>query len=610
MYCKLALRNVRRSIRDYTIYFLTLALGVALFYTFNSADGQAVMTYLRQADQMAAVEGILTLIHVLSVFVAAVLAGLILYADRFFIRRRKRELGTWFLLGMERSQVSRILLLETGIIGLLALGAGLLLGVVLSQGLSLLTISLFQVELAEFRLSFSLPAAARTLLYFAVIFAGVMVCSHWGVARARLVDLIQGGRKNEALRTQRTWVSAVLCGVGTVLLLAAYAMLLIRGLLTVDALFWVMLAMGSVGTYLIFRSLFGLLLWLTGRPMCWRGLNVFTLRQWTSRIRTACLSTTVICLMLLLAIGITACAVGLNRTMDLMTANQAPYDVTIENYSGDERWLDLEALLEEGGLTADRFRSVTEVAVYFNDPAITGNEEANAAISLTDYTALSAHNGLPAGEVGMTLDRWGEGLINGGLGLQAVVVDDETARQLPIRRQVWCADCPGAGVELEGEIRTALESASQTNTLMVSTRAMLYLELMGQKVLVLFLGLYLGTTFLLASAAMLALQQLTQAADNVGRYALLLRLGADRSTVGRSVTGQVALAFLTPLLLALIHGAVGLTAANRVIAEVGQVDAGHSVLVTALLLAAVYGGYFLATAAAARRMAFSGTKQG
>ena len=104
---------------------------------------------------------------------------------------------------------------------------------------------------------------------------------------------------------------------------------------------------------------------------------------------------------------------------------------------------------------------------------------------------------------------------------------------------------------------------------------------------------------------MLALQQLSQAADNAGRYALLRRLGAEEKLVARSASQQVALAFLLPLVLALIHSVVGMKAANDLIATAGKVDSVASSTATALVLVVVYGGYFLATALACRRMAKS-----
>ena len=196
MFSKLALRNVRRSFRDYGVYFLTLTFGVCLFYTFNSLDGQGAMVYLAMNGNPI-VDSIIILMDVFSVFVAVVLACLILYANRFLLRRRKRELGTYLLLGLSQGQVSRLLFLETGIVGLISLAAGLVLGVLASFGMSALTLSLFQMDVsALLALNFSPQAAGRTVLYFGIIFLLVMALSGVQVSRSKLIDLIHGERKN------------------------------------------------------------------------------------------------------------------------------------------------------------------------------------------------------------------------------------------------------------------------------------------------------------------------------------------------------------------------------------------------------------------------------
>ena len=195
-------------------------------------------------------------------------------------------------------------------------------------------------------------------------------------------------------------------------------------------------------------------------------------------------------------------------------------------------------------------------------------------------------------------------LTTGGLGLSCVVIPDEMASELEVRRQVWSADYAGDAEETEKRVQAALTAYQMENSwLRVESRLNLYQETMGSKILALFLGLYLGFTFLLAAAAVLALQQLSQAADNSGRYAILLRLGAEEKLVARSAVEQVALAFLLPLGLALVHTVVGMKAANDLIAQAAKVDSVQSALVTALMLVVVYGGYFLATALACRHLA-------
>lgn len=611
MFCKLAARNVLRSVRDYGVYLLTLTFGVCLFYTFNAIEGQGVMAYLAAA-QSDMVRVIQILIDVFSVFVSVVLACLIVYADRFLMRRRKRELGTCLILSMSQGQVSRMLFLETGLIGLVSLLLGLGLGVGASYGLSALTLSMFQMDASLLALSFSVRAAGKTALYFGLIFLLVMALNGVQVARARLIDLLQGERRNEELkpvslkRTEVQFCAGVLC------LLAAYAILLGFGMAVAVAVLPIcipMLALGTAGTLLIFRSLSGFVLRLVrSRPgLYYRDLNMFTLRQWISRVHTAYLSQTVICILLLLAIGITASSIGLNSTLNGQTDRQAPFDLSVQYQGADQTGpIDFPTLLGERGVASDRFTWQESVTFYYNDPAITGVEDVSAAVRLSDLDGLRARAGMSAysGAVPGELTDWESIPVTGDLGLSCAVIPDEMAQQLKVRRQIWSADYAGDAAETEQAVADVLQALSRDYVgLRLNSRQQIYAGIMGNKILALFLGLYLGFTFLLAAAAVLALQQLSQGADNTKRYRTLRRLGAEEAMVGRSAVQQVALAFLLPLALALIHSVVGMKAANDVIAMAGQLNVGESTVATALVLLLVYGGYFLATALACRRMA-------
>lgn len=610
MFFKLARKNVTRSLKDYSVYFLTLTLGVSLFYVFNSLEGQWAMQMLAKSAHYM-VESILIFMNIFSAFVSVVLACLVLYANTFLMKRRKRELGTYFLLGLPAGRVSLLLVLETLLIGLMALAAGLVLGVLLAQGLGLLTIAMFSAYPAgeQFALVLSVKAIGKTVLYFGVIFLVVMILTGVSVSRAKLIDLMQGARKNEEMKERPLWTSVLTFLAGVALLVVAYAMLLIRGMLYIDPLFFLMLALGTLGTLLFFRSLSGFLLRMVKghKKLYYRGLNMFVLRQFNSRIHTTYLSMTVICLLLLLAIGVTACCVGLNDTIEQNTSSAAPYDVTIQNYSGDTTVADLPARLAESGFDPALLGEQHDFLFYYNDPAVTGipADDAYAVVLLSDYNALMALQG------GQTLAGDGlplvtdQAIVTGYSGMNRyLVAPDSWAEALQVRRQVFCANYRGDKQTAEDALAAACSSPAFSDglTLSLDTRIGIYTENMGSKILVLFMGLYLGMVFLLTAAAVLALQQLSQAADNVPRYQILSRLGVPERMRDRSVLTQVALSFFLPLALAVVHSIVGMTAANAVISVVGRVDSVRSSLVTAGFLVLIYGAYFLATCFGARRI--------
>jgi len=610
MFFKLARKNVTRSLKDYSVYFLTLTLGVSLFYVFNSLEGQWAMQMLAKSAHYM-VESILIFMNIFSAFVSVVLACLVLYANTFLMKRRKRELGTYFLLGLPAGRVSLLLVLETLLIGLMALAAGLVLGVLLAQGLGLLTIAMFSAYPAgeQFALVLSVKAIGKTVLYFGVIFLVVMILTGVSVSRAKLIDLMQGARKNEEMKERPLWTSVLTFLAGVALLVVAYAMLLIRGMLYIDPLFFLMLALGTLGTLLFFRSLSGFLLRVVKghKKLYYRGLNMFVLRQFNSRIHTTYLSMTVICLLLLLAIGVTACCVGLNDTIEQNTSSAAPYDVTIQNYSGDTTVADLPARLAESGFDPALLGEQHDFLFYYNDPAVTGipADDAYAVVLLSDYNALMALQGghaLAGDGLPLVTDQ---AIVTGYSGMNRyLVAPDSWAEALQVRRQVFCANYRGDKQTAEDALAAAYRSPAFSDglTLSLDTRIGIYTENMGSKILVLFMGLYLGMVFLLTAAAVLALQQLSQAADNVPRYQILSRLGVPERMRDRSVLTQVALSFFLPLALAVVHSIVGMTAANAVISVVGRVDSVRSSLVTAGFLVLIYGAYFLATCFGARRI--------
>ena len=674
MFSKLALKNVTRSVRDYSVYFLTLMFGVCIFYVFNSLDSQWVMESLRGGEGVTdtarqAVEVILELIDIFSVFVSVILGFLILYANHFMVRRRKKELGTYLLLGLSQGRVAGLLFSETALIGLISLGVGLALGVLLSQFLSVFTAGFFQITVTQFHFVFSWPALGKTLLYFSLIFLVVMVFNSLTVSRQKLIDLLQAERRSQELKGKSLGLSVALFLLSLVLLAVAYAMLLIRGMLRVDALFYLMLALGSLGTLLFCRGLSGFLLRVlqSNAALYYRGLNMFTLRQFAARVGSNYVSMTVICLMLLLSIGITACAVGMNNTLDSITGAQAPYDfylaaTALDPETGEETAVDVPAALKEAGFDPEaELEQSAQVALWQGVVTWVAGDQEEVVVFLLP---LSGYNGMRSlsgrepialagdrctwviGEENDVADRLAQDgqvfRVNGhDLAVDGTAVSHEAlslgydptprnylvvpdsvlegaADTLNLNIDYFCGNYR-AGVpkeETEERLRSALEDFTRIVARIAlradeggggwirwNTRLEVYLETMGTKMMVLFLGIYLGIVFLLCSAAVLALQQLSQAADNVPRYRILSRLGVEEKMMHRSVDIQVLLAFLLPLALALVHSVVGMTAANQVIAQVGRLDAAASSAVTGVFLVIFYGAYFLATCAGSRRLA-------
>ena len=329
MYSKLALRNVKKSFRDYAIYFLTLMFGVCIFYVFNSIDAQQSMMIF-QDSQISGIETLQMIMGYISVFISVILGFLIVYANRFLVRRRKKELGIYQVLGMEKGQIGRILTIETLVVAVLSLAAGLGLGILISQGFAVLTASLFDVKLAAgFRFIFSSSATLKAILYFGIAFLLVVIFNRITVGKQKLIDLLNAQRKNEKFRTPHLALSVIIFIVSTLCLGIAYYIVEKDGAHIGDRELLSAVILGVVGTFMCFFSLSGFFLKVVqqNKKVYFKGLNMFVLRQINSKITTAFVSISMVCLMLFLSICALSFGMGFSKTItaDLEWLN--PYDL-------------------------------------------------------------------------------------------------------------------------------------------------------------------------------------------------------------------------------------------------------------------------------------------
>lgn len=373
MLFKLSLRNIRKSIKDYVIYFTTLILGVGIFYVFNSIEDQSVLMYIA-ADTREMVQSMLEIMPIVSVFVAFVLGFLIVYANTFLMKRRKKEFGIYLILGMSKGKISLILIFETVIIGLISLVAGLFLGILASQGMSILIVDLFEADMTRFQFQLSEAAVIKTLVYFLVMYAFVIVLDLFMVGKSKLITLIQSGKKSQKNFAKNPILCIIIFIVAVCLLGTAYYKVTARvRTISQFSQLGIQVAKGIIGTFLLFWSLSGLILLLVkkNKKFYYRGLNSFSTKELSSRVNTTVFSSGVICLLLFFCICIFSSAVSIKRTMDENLKYLVPMDVQFDMWSGCIDDFDMMKMLESRNLPTDELKDIVEFSIYDGD-AITG----------------------------------------------------------------------------------------------------------------------------------------------------------------------------------------------------------------------------------------------
>ena len=671
MLFKISLSNIRKSIKDYAVYFFTLVLGVAVFYIFNAIETQTA--FIRASEeQRELIKILITAISGVSVFIAIVLGLLIVYASRFLMKRRNREFALYMMLGMSKWRISAILLCETVIIGIGSLFVGLLLGVGFSQVMSAVVANLFEADMDDYRFTVSASAITKTMLYFGIMYLVVMLRSGFVISKCRLITLMNSGRRSEKITMKNPWLCVIVFLISAAALGWAYHTV---GWdfehISVRRIGLAILA-GSIATFFIFWSVAGMLLRviMSAKGVYHSGLNSFTFRQLSSKVSTTVASMTVICLMLFVTICTLSTAFTIRNSLNKGVEDNFPVDFygrfSLHINDSSYRTGDIDDVYAQQNMSIyDDFGEYHHFHDYiennFSFDTFAGDRKAELTDgSVSIYSMMGFEiSFLKLSDYNAIMKLYGQKQIELGNGEYAVSAN---ASGMPEIYDKLLEDCPEItvfGNTLKpGRKKCIISSfypdmqASNTGTIIVPDNAVSeeyrgidyfvgnykasdkasreaaektardnwnyvmhwfqsgteYGSMQGYETkieaannaigigaVVTFLGLYIGFIFLVSCGAILALKELSESSDSIPRYTMLRKLGVEEKEISKSIFRQSGIFFLLPLLLACLHSYAGMRFAKIGLDLLVTENYIKPVIFTAVILIAIYGGYFLLT---------------
>ena len=686
MLFKLSIKNMKKSFKDYAIYFLTLLLGVAIFYMFNSLDSQEAMLQVSNSTRDI-IKLMISMLGYVSVFVAVVLGLLIVYANNFLINRRKKEFGIYMTLGMGKRQISKIILMETILVGIISLIVGLVIGIFASQFMSVLVAKMFEADMSEFQFVFSKDACIKTCIYFAVMYVAVMFFNTFTISRYKLINLLNATKKNESIKIKNPVISILVFLFGAGILGYAYWKVTgdVNSLTTADKILPPIL-MGIVGTISIFWSLSGFVIQVAQKMKSTylKDTNMFVLRQINNKINTTIISMSIICLMLFMTISILSVSLSLRNTMQRELADMTPVDLNLsktanlpESYTNrqgkvinytkeqiEDSKISIEETLKNNGLDMSVLKDVVEIPIYTSNDLtwkdFFGEDygkvkaqfpkldygAAEAIVKISDYNKIAKLYGTEQYELkddeyivlcdydnmaeirNQVLNEGGHKLTiagkeykskyanckNGYIEMAAshintgiILVPDNCPLTEDMKEKtVFVANYNVETDEEKEEIEKIF--ADNNNSILLQnldnkgidldgiTKIVIIQSSVGVASIVTFIAIYLGIIFLIASAAILALKQLTESSDNKQRYLVLRKIGCDEKMINKALFSQIAIFFGLPLILAIIHSIFGIQFAMTIMAGLAKSeDLLPSIIATVIIIGIIYGAYFLAT---------------
>ena len=641
MLFKLSLKNVKKSFSNYAIYFFTLILGISIFYIFNALETQTIMLSLSKSLHEI-ISMMNNIIAGLSVFVSIILGFLIIYANQLLIKRRKKEFAVYMILGMSKKQISKILLGETITIGFISLMIGLIMGIGLSQVMSIIVANLFEANMNEFVFIFSKSACIKTIIYFGIIYISVILLNTFKINKCKLIDLLYADKKSVKTKIKNPIICVLVFIFSICLLAYAYYNVTI-GAANLKDQFTVLLQMfyGATATYLIFWSLSNLLLkiMMLLKNIYFKNLNSFTLKEISSKLNTTVLSTTIICLMLFVTICILSTSFAINNSINTQIDYFTPVDLQIDingNKSISEYLSkqnidikhDLKNILEFKTYTTDQLKIKDTFGSVYNEAREDFLNSTEIIIKLSDYNKLARLYNLqeydlkneyivvcdferikenrnkslknkPEIVIGdkkysSKYDQCMDGFLNmsgGEMNFGFYILPDQAENDFNISSSYLVANY---NVMNENDYNQMI--LEKLNNLKnedgnVNTRLDIYNGTIGITTMIIFISLYLGIVFLIASVAIIALKELSQNIDNKEKYRLLRKLGTSDKDINHSLFIQILIYFVSPLILAIIHSFFGLQVCKNMLASTTNPLTGNitnSILLTAVILILIY----------------------
>lgn len=653
MLFSLSVKNFKKSIRDYSIYFFTMILGIAVFYIFNAIETQTAMMEVTKT-KAAIIDMMNGVMDGVSIFVSFILGYLIVYASRFMLKKRKMEFGVYMTLGMSRVKIAGILWMETIWMGVISLVAGLLVGMGISQFMSLMVSHLFQADVSRFVFVISWKAVVKSILYFLIIYTVVMILNTIAICRTKLIDFMTEGRKKEKNLLKNPVVSVVIFLLAWGILGYAYYNVT-AGSENLESEFQVLaqVLFGIVGTILVFWSFAGFFMWILGKmpKIYYKKINSFVFGELSNKLNSTVISCSVICLLIFMTICILFSAFARKDFKEAEAKKLAPVDISMVKDLGDGKTI--EEIMEEKDISGKDFQDTLNLTTYELPEVTQGNIVGDAVdrerfgeaylnqqielLSVSTYNQAAEKYHLPTYELEenqylIIADMESAvGIFNMGLkenpelsikgktyypkektcqdGFLMMNYDPQNMGFILVPDSVkfteaeqkknyfiadYAKDTKAFREKMDEEFFERLNGEKRDEfSVYFTTQSSVYDDSIGSSAMYIFLGLYLGICFLISGSAVLSLKMLSDAADSKEKYRILQKLGCDQKQICRGLRKQNGMVFLLPVILAAVHSVFGIQVCMEMLSIYETKGTAPALVLTMILIGMIYGGYYL-----------------
>lgn len=653
---QLAKSNVRKSIKDYMIYFITLSFGAALLYSFSSI-GDTLSYFMSNNLLQAYIYMSKGILDIFSIVICLIFGFLITYSNNFIMKKRKREFGIYITLGMDKRDINKLMFKETTIIGALSLVFGLIFGIFASQGISIIAFNMLDLDSSMLGFSISIVSVIKTILLFVFVLFLVNKFNKRNIEKYKLIDLINSSKKNETTIASNSIKNFIVFILSIVIMGGCY--LLLNSLIEPNPkIIGLCIILISFATYLFFVSVSDFVFSQIKKckGVYYKNLNMLIISQMSSRIKTMSLSITAICLIIFSSLIIIPFGMGFSNYFKQDVGKLAPFDASITRYNYDifhngnhkelysnssplknKDYVSLKNQLIENTSSYDELVSKSSEIKTYNLSNITYNKLFNtneddynlSIISITDYNKTREQQGLDKINI-----KNNEFAINGDISqLKSnhsnleLSINSNTLRYSGLNPNIYYYNSnvphnPIAIIVPDNILNNLYPLLSYLNVnyiessndydnrflsefyklndntdseLRFESRLVVDGENISLSLIFSFISVYLGIILLISAGAILSLQHISEAMASKDRFNILRNLGVKEKDIKRAIFTQVLIFFMIPLLLAFMHYLFISNMLYNIVVELSNSGIYKNILVSFIIIIVIYSSYFFAS---------------
>lgn len=601
LYCRLAITNLKNNRRFYLPYILMGMVSVIMFYSMRAILGNEGLESLRGSTSLKAVLTVGLIIIGICVFI------FMFYANSFVMKRRKKELGVYNILGMEKKHIAKVLAWEAVILYTVSILGGLIVGIVFNK---LLTMFLYKLTGLSERIPFYVSGwgCLQTAELFGVIYISMLLYNFMQVKLANPIALLHGSNAGER-EPKAKWLSALL-GIACIAI-GYYLAITTKDIINAVNMFFVAVVLVIGGTYELFMavSIVFLKLLKRNKSYYYKTSHFISVSGMLYRMKRNAVGLASICVlstMVLVMVSTTVCLyVGVEDALDSEFKKEIMLSIYLDSVPDDEvknyviEQIEILAKKQDRILTGvSEYTEVVfathnkgnAVEIYDNDDPSYDYTEMSLLYAMTkeDYerytgqelgeisggsVIVAASNGFEwdiidifgqeyqiAGrtdypDMGLDLMDY----MTGTIALYAIVADNselDRIRGEELLRYYIEVEVDGTRAEktaFTSELRENIGKWMDYKTCIITTRTEerdSYMEMNGS---FLFLGLFLGSLFLMITMLIIYYKQISEGYEDRERFAIMTKVGIDRSKVKAAINSQVRTVFFMPITVAVIH---------------------------------------------------------